>query len=94
MVTSARCFQGHSALDETSRRVVAVTDSPKPPRERLTLTLAALEGAEIDIAAFGASKADVVREALNSPTSPLPVARAARAGTRAVFMLDTEAADR
>ena len=87
-------FPGHRALDETSRRVVAVTDSPKPPRERLTLTLPALEGAEIYIAAFGASKTDVVSEALTTPNSPLPLARAARAGTRAVFMLDTEAAGR
>ena len=85
-------FPGHAALRETSRRVVAVTDSPKPPRERLTLTLAALAGAEIYVAAFGAAKADVVREALTNPRSPLPVALAARAGSRAVFMLDADAA--
>jgi 6-phosphogluconolactonase len=85
-------FPAHPALQETSRRVVAVTDSPKPPSRRLTLTLAALEGADIYIAAFGAAKAEVVREALTTPTSPLPVARAARAGKRAVFMLDRDAA--
>ena len=85
-------FPGHPALRETSRRVVAVTDSPKPPPGRLTLTLAALDGAEIYVAAFGPSKAVVVREALTTPASPLPVALAARAGKRAVFMLDTDAA--
>ncbi len=85
-------FPGHPALLETSRRVVAVTDSPKPPPGRLTLTLAALYGAEIYVAAFGPSKAVVVREALTTPASPLPVALAARAGKRAVFMLDTDAA--
>ena len=87
-------FPGHAALHETSRRVVAVTDSPKPPPERLTLTLAALKGAEIYIAAFGAAKAGVMRDALTNPASLLPVALAARAATRAVFMLDADAAGR
>jgi len=85
-------FPGHRALDETTRRVLAVTDSPKPPPARLTLTLAALTAADIYIAAFGAAKAAVIREALNRPASPLPVARAARAGQRAIFLIDGEAA--
>jgi len=87
-------FPGHRALEEKARRVVAVTDSPKPPPARLTLTLAALAGAEIYIAAFGAAKAAVVGEALTKQTSQLPVARAARAGRAAVFLLDAAAAGR
>jgi 6-phosphogluconolactonase len=83
-------FPGHPALSETSRRVLAITDSPKPPPRRLTLTLPALAGAEIFIAAFGAAKAEVMREALHAPASPLPVARAARLGRSAVFLLDDE----
>jgi 6-phosphogluconolactonase len=83
-------FPGHAALSETSRRVLAIPDSPKPPPRRLTLTLPALEGAEIYIAAFGAAKAEVMREALFTPGSLLPVARAARAGRRAVFLSDDE----
>lgn len=85
-------FPGHQALDITSRLVVAVTDSPKPPPARLTLTLPALTGADIVVAAFGASKAAVVREALTQPQSQLPVARAARAGRTAIFLLDPDAA--
>jgi 6-phosphogluconolactonase len=81
-------------LEEKKRRVVAVTDSPKPPPARLTLTLAALAGAEIYIAAFGAAKAVVVGEALTNRASRLPVARAARAGRAAVFLLDGAAAGR
>jgi 6-phosphogluconolactonase len=69
--------------------VVAVADSPKPPPRRLTLTLPALAGAEIFIAAFGAAKRDVIREALCVPASPLPVARAARSGAPTIFLLDT-----
>ena len=83
-------FPGHRALRERARRVLPITDSPKAPPRRLTLTLPALEGAEIYVAAFGAAKADVMREALLTPESPLPVARAARAGRRAVFLSDDE----
>jgi 6-phosphogluconolactonase len=84
-------FPGHPALSATSQRVLAIIDSPKPPPRRLTLTLPALAGAEIYIAAFGAAKSEVVREALRTPGSPLPVARAARLGRSAVFLLDDEA---
>jgi 6-phosphogluconolactonase len=82
-------FPGHPTLEEASRLVVAVADSPKPPPRRLTLTLPALAGAEIFIAAFGAAKRDVIREALWVPASPLPVARAARSGAPTIFLLDT-----
>jgi len=85
-------FPGHPALDVTSRRVVVVTDAPKPPPTRLTLTLAALGGADILVAAFGATKAAVVTEALEQPDSLLPVAQAARVGRSATFLLDPDAA--
>ena len=85
-------FPGHAALEETIRSVVAVVDSPKPPAGRLTLTLTALQDAFVVIAAFGASKAAVIREALENPQSPLPVARAARQAKRALFLLDQDAA--
>ena len=85
-------FPGHPALDVTARRVVAITDSPKPPPARLTLTLPALAGADIVIAAFGEAKAVAIAEAIERPDSPLPVARAARAGRRAILLLDAGAA--
>jgi 6-phosphogluconolactonase len=83
-------FPGHAALAESSRRVLAITDSPKPPPRRLTLTLPALAGAEIHIAAFGAAKAGAIREALGTPASSLPVALAARRGRSALFLLDDD----
>jgi 6-phosphogluconolactonase len=86
-------FPGHPALDEPARLVLAVTDSPKPPSRRLTLTLPALSGASlVVVAAFGREKAPVVREALTDPQSGLPVARAARAGRRSLALLDSQAA--
>jgi 6-phosphogluconolactonase len=86
-------FPGRPALDETARLVVAVPDSPKPPPHRLTLTLPALAGAAlVCIGAFGASKAGVVREAVEDPTSRLPVARVAHGARHAVFLVDSDAA--
>jgi 6-phosphogluconolactonase len=86
-------FPTHSALRESTRSVVAIDDSPKPPPRRLTLTLVALAGVPlVCVAAFGSGKAAAVREAVEAPASPLPVALAARAGLRSLFLLDPEAA--
>ena len=86
-------FPGHAALRESTRLVIAVRDSPKPPPERVTLTLAPIRGADlVCVAAFGGEKAAAVREAVEVPDSRLPVALAARAGLRALFLLDDAAA--
>lgn len=86
-------FPGHPALGETSRWVVAIEDSPKPPPARMTLTLTALALAEtLVVAAFGAGKAEAVGQALRDPGSTLPVALAARRAARVLFLLDPEAA--
>ncbi len=86
-------FPGHAALGERTRLVLAVTDAPKPPPRRMTLALAALAAARgIVIAAFGAGKAAVLREAIEDPVSPLPVALAARCGPPVLFLLDPAAA--
>lgn len=88
-------FPGHPALAEGTRLVAAVFDSPKPPPARITLTLRALVHAEVVcVAAFGESKAEALRAALEDPASPLPVARVAREAKQARFMLDPAAARR
>jgi 6-phosphogluconolactonase len=86
-------FPNHRALDEKSRRVLPIHDSPKPPLRRLTLTLPALADAYVVIGAFGASKASVMKEALERRDSRLPVALAARGAQHALFLLDDEAAE-
>jgi 6-phosphogluconolactonase len=86
-------FPSHAALDESTRSVVAIDDSPKPPPRRITLTLIPFRDAPlICVAAFGAEKAAAVREALQNPASRLPVACAVRAGRRALVLLDAAAA--
>jgi len=88
-------FPGHPLLDETKKFAAAITDSPKPPPRRLTLTLPTLDAARLlVVAAFGEAKAKVMREALNDPGSSLPVARAIRTARRCLVLLDLDAAGR
>lgn len=81
-------FPGHPALEESERYVVAVTDSPKAPPRRLTLTLPALADAVVIVAAFGASKAAAIQEVMENPMSPLPAARALRGARHGIVMTD------
>jgi 6-phosphogluconolactonase len=86
-------FPGHPLLREEARYVAAIGDAPKPPPRRLTLTLPALAAAAVTVvAALGEAKAAVLREALEDPDSPLPVALALRRARRAVVVLDPPAA--
>jgi len=89
----ASLFPGHALLGDTSRNVAAVVDSPKPPPRRLTLTLPVLTAARVVvIGAFGASKAGIVRLAIEEKESRLPAALVARGAPRAVWLLDAAAA--
>lgn len=86
-------FEGHAALEERTRLVVAIEDSPKPPARRITLTLPALRRARLlVVAGFGAAKADVVHRALRDPGARLPVALALREAAQALVLLDPAAA--
>jgi len=86
-------FPGHALLRERRRWVASVTDSPKPPPRRLTLTLPVIAAARaIWIGALDATKAAVIAEAIENEHSQLPVALAARSGPPTLFLLDHEAA--
>ena len=88
-------FPGHPILRESSRPVVAVYDSPKPPPRRITLTLVPLAGAPlVCVGAFGSEKAAPAAAAIDDQRSALPVALAARGAARALFLLDADAAAR
>jgi 6-phosphogluconolactonase len=86
-------FAGHPVLALRDRAVAVVEDSPKPPPRRLTLTLPVVAGAElVVVVALGRAKAEIVREAIEDPSSRLPVGMVARQARRSTFLLDPEAA--
>lgn len=67
----ASIFPGSAALRETGRRVLGVTDSPKPPPRRLTITPPVIEAARsIVMIVTGADKARVVARTLDGPGFP------------------------
>ena len=70
-------FPGHPVAELTDRLVAAVHDSPKPPPDRVTLTLEGLRGAaHCVILAAGSGKREVLARAIDGDIS-LPVAHAA-----------------
>lgn len=86
-------FPGHALLGESERLVASLTDSPKPPPARVTLTLPALKKARaLWFLVAGANKAEAVRAVHQDPESPLPAALAHRANPRSRWLLDADAA--
>ncbi|MBB3606675.1 6-phosphogluconolactonase [Mycolicibacterium sp. BK556] len=88
-------FPHTPAVAETTRLVVGVEDSPKPPPRRITLTLPAVtRSREVWLVVSGAAKADAVAEAIGG-ASPDDVPAAGAIGREAtVWLLDTEAASK
>lgn len=89
----ASLFPNTSALRERTRTVVAVRQAPKPPAERLSLTLPVINSsARIVLVLAGADKASVLGLALAGASSDeVPVA-GVLARRRTVFRVDAEAA--
>jgi 6-phosphogluconolactonase len=72
--------------------VAAVTDSPKPPPRRLTLTLPILSGARrVILVAFGPSKSSALAEAIEREASRLPVAQLLRLAPAPLVLADAPA---
>lgn len=89
----ASLFPHHRELSRTDVYALAVSDSPKPPARRLTVSLPVLTNArDTFVIAFGAGKAQVMRQALESRNSHLPVAQVIQRANRAHVLLDAEAA--
>lgn len=88
-------FPDTDAVRETERMVVAVTDSPKPPPQRITLTLPAVRRSrEVWLVVSGEAKADAVAAGVEG-VDPVEVPAAGAVGTeRTVWLLDTAAAMR
>jgi 6-phosphogluconolactonase len=89
-------FPDRPEVEVTDRLVVTVHDAPKPPPDRISLTLAALAGAErLLVLAAGATKADPVARA-RAGDDRLPLTRAVdtvrQAGGWITWLLDRAAA--
>lgn len=91
---TASLFPGRSEVDELDRLVVPVFDAPKPPPNRVTMTLPLLGAARsLLMIATGAAKAPALAELLaTSAPGPLPPSRLPR--SRLEFFVDDEAAPR
>ena len=86
-------FPDTAAVRETSRMVVAVDDSPKPPPQRITLTLPAVQRSrEVWLMVAGAGKADAAAAAIGG-AAPASVPAAGAVGLETtLWLLDREAA--
>lgn len=84
-------FPHHSSFEPTSRNVIGVTDAPKPPSDRISLTLPALNRCdELWFMVTGAHKAGAVASSIDGdPSMPGSYARGREA---TYWFLDTEAA--
>ncbi len=68
-------FPGHPSLLPTNQLVISVHDSPKPPAERISLSLRALIGTQaVMIIASGEDKQSAVRTAITGGSSPIALA--------------------
>lgn len=86
-------FPDTPAVREKDHLVVAVTDSPKPPPQRITLTLPAIQRSrEVWLVVGGAAKAEAVAAAVGG-ADPVDVPAAGAIGReKTVWLLDREAA--
>lgn len=88
-------FPGRPSLNEAERLVLPIFDSPKPPPQRITLTLEALKGTRhLVIMAAGQGKAAMLKRVFDDDLT-LPIGIAAKtvadAGGAVTWLLDKDA---
>lgn len=89
----ASLFPDHAAVHETERVVVAETDSPKPPPERLSLTLPVINSSDrVWLVLAGSDKASALGLALAGASINDVPAAGAEGRKRTVFFVDRDAA--
>ncbi|KAF3793552.1 putative 6-phosphogluconolactonase 2 [Nymphaea thermarum] len=90
----ASLFPNHSAMNEKDEWVTFITDSPKPPPERITFTLPVINSAaNVVVVVTGSSKAEAVRLAIDeTPEQVVPARLVSPSDGKLVWFLDREAA--
>ena len=91
---TASLFPGHPLVGEVSgKRVAAISDSPKPPPTRITLTLPVLLSADhVAFIATGDSKADLMPGILAGNVDQLPAGMVRPTSGNLTWFLDSDAA--
>ncbi|KAJ8299988.1 hypothetical protein KUTeg_021507 [Tegillarca granosa] len=89
-------FPGHPLLQEKDKIIAPISDSPKPPPSRVTMTLPVVNNSKCAIfASCGSGKADVVERILEGNESdPLPAARVRPTDGELIWILDKAAASK
>ncbi|CAF5217171.1 unnamed protein product [Rotaria magnacalcarata] len=88
---TASLFPNHSALNINKGLVTFVKDSPKPPPERITLTLNTINQAKYKIAVVtGENKSTIVKEVLQDKNRTYPIGQV----ENLVWYLDQAAASK
>ncbi|XAR65295.1 6-phosphogluconolactonase [Bertholletia excelsa] len=94
----ASLFPNNSALDEKEGWVTFITDSPKPPPERITFTMPVINSASnVAMVVTGSSKAEAVHLAIDAvgPDCPsLPARMVQPSQGKLVWFLDKAAASK
>ncbi|CAN0896383.1 Probable 6-phosphogluconolactonase 1 [Linum grandiflorum] len=91
----ASLFPNHPALGEKDEWVTFITDSPKPPPERITFTLPVINSASnVAIVATGESKADALHLAIEGSDGSLPAGMVQPMKGNLVWFLDKPAASK
>ncbi|PWA72805.1 6-phosphogluconolactonase 1 [Artemisia annua] len=94
----ASLFPNHPILEEKNEWVTYITNSPKPPPERITFTLPVINSAEnVLVVATGGEKAEAAHMAIDDigPKCPvLPARMVQPCAGKLVWFLDVEAASK
>ncbi|KAK4047866.1 suppressor of los1-1 [Microbotryomycetes sp. JL221] len=86
-------FPGHALLDEMDGWVAYLTDSPKPPPTRITLTFPVLNHAHrVAFVATGEGKQEILHKAIDQPELGLPCSRVKVISPGRVYWFSDEAA--
>ncbi|OCT56800.1 hypothetical protein XELAEV_18004383mg [Xenopus laevis] len=91
---TASLFPGHPLLQVTDKVVAPISDSPKPPPQRITLTLPVINAAKtVVFVATGEGKATILKRILQEEESdPLPAARVSPVRGKLLWFVDEPAA--
>ncbi|KAI8066342.1 6-phosphogluconolactonase [Gongronella butleri] len=86
-------FPGHPLLQENTRWVAPINDSPKPPPERITLTYPVVNNAAtIAFVTAGEGKQEMVQKIIEQPALQLPCQRVKPTNGSVYWFIDQAAA--